>query len=62
LQVKEYIASLLGDVEYYRPLALKFHPESEVKSQKLKVKRENKEEGRELPKLLLAVNNNSSKD
>ncbi|NJL62859.1 MAG: CRISPR-associated endonuclease Cas1 [Methylacidiphilales bacterium] len=27
LQVKEYIASLLGDVEYYRPLALKFHPE-----------------------------------
>jgi CRISP-associated protein Cas1 len=26
LQVKEYIASLLGDVEYYRPLALKFHP------------------------------------
>jgi CRISP-associated protein Cas1 len=26
LQVREYIASLLGDVEYYRPLALKFHP------------------------------------
>jgi CRISP-associated protein Cas1 len=27
LQVKEYIASLLGDVEYYRPLALKIFPE-----------------------------------
>lgn len=26
LQVREYIAYLLGDVEYYRPLALKFHP------------------------------------
>lgn len=26
LQVREYISSLLGDVEYYRPLALKFHP------------------------------------
>jgi len=26
LQVREYIACLLGDVEYYRPLALKFHP------------------------------------
>jgi CRISP-associated protein Cas1 len=26
LQVQEYVASLLGDVEYYRPLALKFHP------------------------------------
>ncbi len=26
LQVKEYISSLIGDVEYYRPLALKFHP------------------------------------
>ena len=26
LQVREYVASLLGDVEYYRPLALKFHP------------------------------------
>ncbi|QIR37242.1 CRISPR-associated endonuclease Cas1 [Tolypothrix sp. PCC 7910] len=26
LQVKEYVACLLGDVEYYRPLALKFHP------------------------------------
>ncbi|MGB6301204.1 MAG: CRISPR-associated endonuclease Cas1 [Rivularia sp. (in: cyanobacteria)] len=27
LQVKEYVKSLLGDVEYYRPLALKFNPE-----------------------------------
>jgi CRISP-associated protein Cas1 len=26
LQVREYLACLLGDVEYYRPLALKFHP------------------------------------
>ncbi|MBD2492192.1 CRISPR-associated endonuclease Cas1 [Aulosira sp. FACHB-615] len=26
LQVREYISCLLGDVEYYRPLALKFHP------------------------------------
>ncbi|MEA5568614.1 CRISPR-associated endonuclease Cas1 [Anabaena sp. UHCC 0399] len=26
LQVREYLASLLGDVEFYRPLALKFHP------------------------------------
>lgn len=26
LQVREYVASLLGDVEYYRPLALKFYP------------------------------------
>jgi CRISP-associated protein Cas1 len=26
LQVREYLASLLGDVEYYRPLALKLHP------------------------------------
>lgn len=26
LQVREYISSLIGDVEYYRPLALKFHP------------------------------------
>ncbi|MGB3651231.1 MAG: CRISPR-associated endonuclease Cas1 [Rivularia sp. (in: cyanobacteria)] len=26
LQVKEYLKSLLGDVEYYRPLALKFNP------------------------------------
>ncbi|WP_290889689.1 hypothetical protein [Fischerella sp.] len=38
LQVREYLACLLGDVEYYRPLALKFNPASEVKSQKLKVK------------------------
>ncbi|NJL64516.1 MAG: CRISPR-associated endonuclease Cas1 [Methylacidiphilales bacterium] len=30
LQVKEYIASLLGDVEYYRPLALKFHPNHSI--------------------------------
>ncbi|PMB21504.1 CRISPR-associated endonuclease Cas1 [Fischerella thermalis] len=43
LQVREYLACLLGDVEYYRPLALKFRPASEIKSQKLKVKRE--EEG-----------------
>lgn len=28
LQVREYIAALLGDVEYYRPLALKLHPRS----------------------------------
>ncbi|QLE59764.1 CRISPR-associated endonuclease Cas1 [Nostoc sp. TCL26-01] len=40
LQVQEYLACLLGNVEYYRPLALKFHPVSEVKSQKLKGKRE----------------------
>ncbi|OYD87591.1 CRISPR-associated endonuclease Cas1 [Nostoc sp. 'Peltigera membranacea cyanobiont' 213] len=26
LQVREYLATLLGDVEYYRPLALKFRP------------------------------------
>lgn len=26
LQVREYLASLLGDVEFYRPLALKFRP------------------------------------
>ncbi len=26
LQVREYIACLLGDVEYYRPLAFKHHP------------------------------------
>ncbi|BAU08378.1 CRISPR-associated endonuclease Cas1 [Fischerella sp. NIES-3754] len=26
LQVREYLACLLGDVEYYRPLALKFNP------------------------------------
>lgn len=26
LQVKEYVKSLLGDVEYYRPLALKINP------------------------------------
>jgi CRISP-associated protein Cas1 len=26
LQVREYLACLLGDVEFYRPLALKFHP------------------------------------
>jgi CRISP-associated protein Cas1 len=26
LQVQEYVASLLGDVEFYRPLVLKFHP------------------------------------
>ncbi len=26
LQVREYVACLLGDVEYYRPLALKFRP------------------------------------
>lgn len=26
LQVQEYLASLLGEVEYYRPLALKLHP------------------------------------
>lgn len=26
LQVREYLGSVLGDVEYYRPLALKFHP------------------------------------
>lgn len=43
LQVREYLATLLGDVEYYRPLALKFRPASEVKSQKLKVKREEEE-------------------
>jgi CRISP-associated protein Cas1 len=28
IQVREYAASLLGDVEYYRPLALKLHPQS----------------------------------
>ncbi|AFZ61062.1 CRISPR-associated endonuclease Cas1 [Anabaena cylindrica FACHB-243] len=43
LQVREYIACLLGDAEYYRPLAFKHHPE-EVKSQKIKVKREESEE------------------
>ncbi|MDZ8054601.1 MAG: CRISPR-associated endonuclease Cas1 [Aulosira sp. ZfuVER01] len=26
LQVREYLASLLGDIEFYRPLALKFRP------------------------------------
>ena len=26
LQVQEYVASLFGNVEYYRPLAFKFHP------------------------------------
>lgn len=26
LQVREYLACLLGDIEFYRPLALKFHP------------------------------------
>ncbi|MDZ8139565.1 MAG: CRISPR-associated endonuclease Cas1 [Nostoc sp. DedQUE04] len=26
LQVREYLACLLGNVDYYRPLALKFHP------------------------------------
>lgn len=31
LQVREYLSCVLGDVEYYRPLALKFHPASEVK-------------------------------
>lgn len=30
LQVREYIASLLGDVEHYRPLALKFHPKHPI--------------------------------
>ncbi|MBF2063637.1 MAG: CRISPR-associated endonuclease Cas1 [Calothrix sp. C42_A2020_038] len=57
LQVREYIACLLGDVEYYRPLALKFHPNSEVTSQKLKGKREE-----ESKQLLFAINNNSSKN
>ncbi|MFN6484737.1 MULTISPECIES: CRISPR-associated endonuclease Cas1 [unclassified Nostoc] len=44
LQVREYLASLLGDVEFYRPLALKFRPASEVKSKKLKGKREEEDE------------------
>jgi CRISP-associated protein Cas1 len=26
LQIREYLACLIGDVEFYRPLALKFHP------------------------------------
>ncbi|RUT03859.1 hypothetical protein DSM106972_047730 [Dulcicalothrix desertica PCC 7102] len=28
IQVREYAASLLGDIEYYRPLALKLHPQN----------------------------------
>ncbi|KAB8313882.1 CRISPR-associated endonuclease Cas1 [Tolypothrix campylonemoides VB511288] len=26
LQIREYLACVLGEIEYYRPLALKFHP------------------------------------
>jgi CRISP-associated protein Cas1 len=60
LQVREYLACLLGDVEFYRPLALKFHPESEVKSKKLKVKREGEKEINK--DLLFAADNNSTQN
>ncbi|MEA5503665.1 CRISPR-associated endonuclease Cas1 [Halotia wernerae UHCC 0503] len=56
LQVREYIACLLGDTEHYRPLALKFHPANEVKSKKLKVKSEEGEN------LLFTADNDSSQN
>ena len=55
LQVKEYLSCLLGDVQYYRPLAFKSHPEGEVKSKKLKVKRKERD-------LLFTADNNSTQN